>query len=158
MIIGCVAFPFGWNSDESRKICGPESNRFELGLCGVRWAYPLAIIGKYFTIYITHITEFLKPNVNINSISVCLSVCLSLSTSNLPKNRWIYYYEIWLEWPIHIGGQMGAYYLDFCSLFNRLYLTTMVWMIHSDAYTYIRWQYVAIWQLWVWRKMVIKNR
>lgn len=45
MIIGCVAFPFGWNSDEFRKICGPESNRFELGLCGVRWAYPLAVIG-----------------------------------------------------------------------------------------------------------------
>lgn len=46
MIVGCVAFPFGWNSNEFRKICGPESNRFELGLCGIRWAYPLAIIGK----------------------------------------------------------------------------------------------------------------
>lgn len=45
MIVGCVAFPFGWNSNEFRKICGPESNRFELGLCGIRWAYPLAIIG-----------------------------------------------------------------------------------------------------------------
>jgi len=44
MIVGCVAFPFGWNSNEFRKICGPESNRFELGLCGIRWAYPLAII------------------------------------------------------------------------------------------------------------------
>lgn len=44
MVIACVAFPFGWNSDEFRKICGPESNRFELGLCGIRWAYPLAII------------------------------------------------------------------------------------------------------------------
>ncbi|XP_031618320.1 LHFPL tetraspan subfamily member 3 protein [Contarinia nasturtii] len=45
MIVGCVAFPFGWNSNDFRKICGPESNRFELGLCGIRWAYPLAIIG-----------------------------------------------------------------------------------------------------------------
>lgn len=45
MVIGCVAFPFGWNSDDFRKICGPESNRFEMGLCGIRWAYPLAIIG-----------------------------------------------------------------------------------------------------------------
>lgn len=44
MIIGCVSFPFGWNSDDFRKVCGPESNRFEMGLCGVRWAYPLAII------------------------------------------------------------------------------------------------------------------
>lgn len=45
MIVGCVAFPFGWNSNDFRKVCGPESNRFELGLCGIRWAYPLAIIG-----------------------------------------------------------------------------------------------------------------
>lgn len=45
MVIGCVAFPFGWNSDDVRKVCGPESNRFEPGLCGIRWAYPLAIIG-----------------------------------------------------------------------------------------------------------------
>lgn len=45
MVIGCVAFPFGWNSDDFRKVCGPESNRFEPGLCGIRWAYPLAIIG-----------------------------------------------------------------------------------------------------------------
>ncbi|KAH8378911.1 hypothetical protein KR009_002049 [Drosophila setifemur] len=45
MIVACAAFPFGWNSDDFRKICGPEANRFELGLCGIRWAYPLAIIG-----------------------------------------------------------------------------------------------------------------
>lgn len=45
MVVACAAFPFGWNSDDFRKICGPEANRFELGLCGIRWAYPLAIIG-----------------------------------------------------------------------------------------------------------------
>lgn len=50
MVIACVSFPFGWNSDEFRKVCGPESNRFEVGLCGLRWAYPLAIIGKCSTI------------------------------------------------------------------------------------------------------------
>lgn len=44
MVVACVAFPFGWNSDEFRRICGPESNRFELGFCSIRWAYPLAII------------------------------------------------------------------------------------------------------------------
>lgn len=48
MIVACLAFPFGFNSDEFRKICGPQSNRFEIGdLCSVRWAYALAIIGKY---------------------------------------------------------------------------------------------------------------
>lgn len=53
MIVGCVAFPFGWNSNDFRKICGPESNRFELGLCGIRWAYPLAIIGMYWQSLLT---------------------------------------------------------------------------------------------------------
>lgn len=47
MIVACVSFPFGWNSDEFRKICGPDANRFEIGLCGIRWAYALAIIGKF---------------------------------------------------------------------------------------------------------------
>lgn len=42
---GLCSISFGWNSDDFRKICGPEANRFELGLCGIRWAYPLAIIG-----------------------------------------------------------------------------------------------------------------
>lgn len=45
MIVACGAFPFGWNSDDFRKVCGPDANRFELGLCSIRWAYPLAIIG-----------------------------------------------------------------------------------------------------------------
>lgn len=48
MIVACLAFPFGFNSDEFRKICGPQINRFEIGdLCSIRWAYALAIIGKY---------------------------------------------------------------------------------------------------------------
>lgn len=46
MIVACASFPFGWNSDDFRKICGPEANRFDLGLCGIRWAYALAIIGE----------------------------------------------------------------------------------------------------------------
>jgi len=48
MIVACVSFPFGWNSDEFRKICGPEANRFDVGLCGIRWAYALAIIGEFY--------------------------------------------------------------------------------------------------------------
>lgn len=52
MIVACASFPFGWNSDEFRKICGPEANRFDAGLCGIRWAYALAIIGKTFVRFI----------------------------------------------------------------------------------------------------------
>lgn len=83
MIVGCVAFPFGWNSNDFRKICGPESNRFELGLCGIRWAYPLAIIGNYQNIIkITSIhiySMFILFSFSIHSLSLfLLDACIKL--------------------------------------------------------------------------------
>lgn len=45
LILTCLSFPLSWNSDEVRRICGPEANKFEFGICDFRWAYPLAIIG-----------------------------------------------------------------------------------------------------------------
>lgn len=47
-LLGCISYPFGWNIDEYRRICGPEANRFELGLCEIRWAYVLAVICTYY--------------------------------------------------------------------------------------------------------------
>jgi hypothetical protein len=44
MIAGCVCFPAGWSEDSIRRVCG-ASDRYELGSCGIRWAYLLAAIG-----------------------------------------------------------------------------------------------------------------
>lgn len=44
MIAGCAAFPAGWDEDNVRKVCGP-SDKYSLGVCGIRWAYLLATIG-----------------------------------------------------------------------------------------------------------------
>lgn len=76
MIVGCVAFPFGWNSNDFRKICGPESNRFELGLCGIRWAYPLAIIGMCAYSLSNHWFNDLSF-LNILNFSIgCIDACI----------------------------------------------------------------------------------
>lgn len=66
MIVACVSFPFGWNSDEFRKICSPEANRFEVGLCSIRWAYILAIIGKeIFLLSISRAVKVIKQFVSL---------------------------------------------------------------------------------------------
>lgn len=45
MVVGVVTYPAGWDAAEVRQTCGPRANRFELGECGLRWAYLLAAIG-----------------------------------------------------------------------------------------------------------------
>eukprot|EP00096_Caligus_rogercresseyi_P015281 TRINITY_DN772_c0_g3_i1.p1 TRINITY_DN772_c0_g3~~TRINITY_DN772_c0_g3_i1.p1 ORF type:complete len:300 (+),score=77.03 TRINITY_DN772_c0_g3_i1:130-1029(+) len=44
LAIGIIAFPAGWDNDEVRGICGSHSANYDLGNCGVRWAFVLAII------------------------------------------------------------------------------------------------------------------
>lgn len=73
MIVSCVSFPFGWNSDEFRKICGPEANRFEVGLCGIRWAYALAIIGTSLLFYFYDFEPFSE----IRKLSFCFIILLA---------------------------------------------------------------------------------
>ncbi|XP_013778951.1 lipoma HMGIC fusion partner-like 3 protein [Limulus polyphemus] len=45
MVVGVLTFPAGWDSDVVKEVCGPESDNYDPGQCGVRWAYILAIIG-----------------------------------------------------------------------------------------------------------------
>ncbi|KAF8771943.1 LHFPL tetraspan subfamily member 3 protein like [Argiope bruennichi] len=47
MIAGVVSFPAGWDSDAVRDVCGPEADDYDIGQCGVRWAYILATIGIF---------------------------------------------------------------------------------------------------------------
>lgn len=44
MIAGCACFPAGWAEESVRRVCG-HSDKYELGNCGIRWAYLLAAIG-----------------------------------------------------------------------------------------------------------------
>ncbi|TNN79662.1 Lipoma HMGIC fusion partner-like 4 protein [Liparis tanakae] len=45
LVIGCMVFPNGWDSEVIRDMCGEATGSYVLGNCSVRWAYILAIIG-----------------------------------------------------------------------------------------------------------------
>ena len=40
-----MIYPDGWDSDEVKRMCGEETDKYTLGACSVRWAYILAIMG-----------------------------------------------------------------------------------------------------------------
>lgn len=44
MVIGCMIYPDGWDSEEVKRMCGQRTDKYTLGNCTVRWAYILAII------------------------------------------------------------------------------------------------------------------
>ncbi|XP_068596058.1 LHFPL tetraspan subfamily member 3 protein-like [Brachionichthys hirsutus] len=45
LVLGCMIYPDGWDSDEVRRLCGEQTDKYSLGACSVRWAYILAIMG-----------------------------------------------------------------------------------------------------------------
>lgn len=47
MFLGCIVYPLGWDNEEIVRICGNSASQFNLGTCGIRWAYILAIIGIF---------------------------------------------------------------------------------------------------------------
>ena len=47
MFLGCVIFPSGWDNSEVQRICGKDANKFQIGQCGVRRDFILAIIGVF---------------------------------------------------------------------------------------------------------------
>lgn len=47
MGLACVIYPAGWNHAEVRTICGSTADEYRMGLCNIRWAYILAIIGIF---------------------------------------------------------------------------------------------------------------
>ena len=50
LLIGLLSFPAGWDNDEVRGVCGPKADDYQLGSCGVRWAFALAVIALFDTI------------------------------------------------------------------------------------------------------------
>lgn len=45
LVLGCMIFPDGWDSEVIRDMCGEHAGKYSLGDCSVRWAYMLAIMG-----------------------------------------------------------------------------------------------------------------
>lgn len=42
---GVAVYPAGWDAQEVKATCGTNAARYELGACGLRWAFLLAVIG-----------------------------------------------------------------------------------------------------------------
>ena len=40
-----LVFPVGWDAARLQEVCGPEADKYQLGRCGIRWAYMLAMVG-----------------------------------------------------------------------------------------------------------------
>lgn len=40
-----MIYPDGWDSDEVKRMCGEQTDKYTLGACSMRWAYILAIMG-----------------------------------------------------------------------------------------------------------------
>ena len=47
MFLGCVIYPNGWDNIMVKRICGDTMSPYHLGLCQMRWAYILAIVGVF---------------------------------------------------------------------------------------------------------------
>lgn len=45
LVLGCMIYPDGWDSDAVRRMCGKQTDKYSLGACSMRWAYILAIMG-----------------------------------------------------------------------------------------------------------------
>ena len=57
MFLGCIIYPVGWNNVSVQGVCGAGAAVFQIGQCGIRWAYILAIIG-IFDIFVLAILAF----------------------------------------------------------------------------------------------------
>ncbi|KAH9509056.1 LHFPL tetraspan sub member 3 protein [Bulinus truncatus] len=42
--ISCIVYPGGWYHPDVKKVCGAQSGRYNIGECGMRWGYALAIV------------------------------------------------------------------------------------------------------------------
>ncbi|XP_076068176.1 LHFPL tetraspan subfamily member 3 protein-like [Oratosquilla oratoria] len=75
LLVGILVFPVSWDSPEVREVCGPSARIYNLGECGLRWAFFLAVIGVFDAVVLAALalilaTRTLKPQVQPEPIYV----------------------------------------------------------------------------------------
>ncbi|XP_060526303.1 LHFPL tetraspan subfamily member 5 protein [Cylas formicarius] len=65
LIGGCCSYPAGWADLNVKKVCGLTSGIYNLGECGMRWAYILAAIGCLDAIVLS-ILAFILANRHVS--------------------------------------------------------------------------------------------
>ncbi|GFO44436.1 lipoma hmgic fusion partner-like 3 protein [Plakobranchus ocellatus] len=57
MAISCIVYPAGWDDPTVQVVCGLQADKYDLGVCDVRWGYILAIV-LIFDAFILSILAF----------------------------------------------------------------------------------------------------
>lgn len=47
LLIAIIIYPFGFDDNKVRFVCGLEANDYNIGTCQIRWAYILAVIALF---------------------------------------------------------------------------------------------------------------
>jgi len=68
MAAACVIFPTGWDDLRVRQVCGQQAGEFDLGSCGVRWGFVLAIV-LVFDALILAVLAFVLAGTTAKSLS-----------------------------------------------------------------------------------------
>ncbi|CAL1532243.1 unnamed protein product [Lymnaea stagnalis] len=55
--VSCIVYPGGWEHPQVRLVCGLQSGSYNIGVCGMRWGYALAIV-LIFDAFILSILAF----------------------------------------------------------------------------------------------------
>lgn len=93
MVIGCMIYPDGWDSEEVKRMCGQRTDKYTLGNCTVRWAYILAII----SIMDSLILSFLAFSLGSRQDNLLPEDFQVEEKGNRVKRWWIYAMVIWHE-------------------------------------------------------------
>ncbi|GFR78173.1 lipoma HMGIC fusion partner-like 3 protein [Elysia marginata] len=57
MLISCILYPAGWDDAGVQVVCGLQADKFDLGVCDIRWGFILAIV-LVFDAFILSILAF----------------------------------------------------------------------------------------------------
>jgi len=88
MFLACVIFPAGWDHPIVQRIC-PGSGEYELGDCGIRWAYILAILGIFDALILAVLAFFLaSKRAKIEIYSTAGTVTKSPPPQDFYYTRW----------------------------------------------------------------------
>lgn len=90
LVLGCMIYPDGWDSDEVRRMCGEQTDKYSLGACSVRWAYILAIMGILDALILSFLAFVLGNRQDGLMTEELLAESKGENLSNLIKNRVFY--------------------------------------------------------------------
>lgn len=60
----CLIYPLGWSDSRVKEIC--HSNKYDMGICELKWAFTLAIVQCVSSFLLSLLALFLATKTDIN--------------------------------------------------------------------------------------------